>query len=342
WSDSPNNVTKDLILIAQYSGGSISGGDAGNGGSGSGSGGSGSGSGSGGSGSGGSGSGGSGSGDSTGSIYRVTVVNGSGTGDYLAGRTVTITANTGNGKTFSNWSSNDGVAFANSTSATTTFTMPSKNVTVTAYYTTSGTVSGNTSGANRNNGAGTTGTRVAINKPGISNTNLASAKVNGSTDDFIVKISETPEATAAVERALTNEYGSLDGLKYFAMDITLWDSNGATKITDTTGLSVDITIPLPDSLKDYAGNNKTAAVVNDYLEPLTPKFTTLDKVPCVTFRATHFSPYAIYVDTGNLTEGTRPDGTPKTADGIHPKWFLSIGLAALSLILFFKRDKVRI
>ncbi|SDA40762.1 Leucine rich repeat-containing protein [Lachnospiraceae bacterium G11] len=345
WSDSPHNVTKDLILIAQYSGGnggSVSGGDAGNNGSGnggSGSGGSGSG-GSGGSGSGGSGSG--GSGDSSG-IYRVTVINGSGSGDYLAGRSVTITANTSNGKTFSNWSSNDGVAFANSTSATTTFTMPAKNVTVTAYYTTSGSVSGNNNGANRNNAAGTTGTRVAINKPGISNTNLASAKVNGSTDDFIVKISETPEATAAVERALTNEYGSLDGLKYFAMDITLWDSNGATKITDTTGLSVDITIPLPDSLKDYAGNNKTAAVVNDYLEPLTPKFTTIDKVPCVTFRATHFSPYAIYVDTGNLSEGTRPDGTPKTADGIHPKWFLSIGLAALSLILFFKRDnKVRI
>ena len=339
WSDSPTNVTKDLILIAQYSGGnggSVSGGDSGNGGSGSGSGGSGGGSGSGGSGSG-------GSGDSTGNIHRVTVVNGSGTGDYLAGRTVTIIANTSNGRVFSNWSSNDGVAFANSTSATTTFTMPDKNVTVTAYFTTSGSVSGNNNGANRSNGAGTTGTRVAINKPGISNTNLASAKVNGSTDDFIVKISETPEATAAVERALTNEYGSLDGLKYFAMDITLWDSNGATKITDTTGLSVDITIPLPDSLKDYAGNNKTAAVVNDYLEPLTPKFTTIDKVPCVTFRATHFSPYAIYVDTGNLTEGTRPDGTPKTADGIHPKWFLSIGLAALSLILFFKRDnKVRI
>lgn len=344
WSEPYINIEKDTFIHALYSNhgaGSVSGGDAGNNGSGSGGSG-GSGSGSGGSGSGGSGSGGS-SGDSTGNIHRVTVVNGSGTGDYLAGRTVTITANTSNGRTFSNWSSNDGVAFANSTSATTTFTMPDKNVTVTAYFTTSGSVSGNSSGANRNNAAGTTGTRVAINKPGISNTNLASAKVNGSTDDFIVKISETPEATAAVERALTNEYGSLDGLKYFAMDITLWDSNGATKITDTTGLSVDITIPLPDSLKDYAGNNKTAAVVNDYLEPLTPKFTTIDKVPCVTFRATHFSPYAIYVDTGNLSEGTRPDGTPKTADGIHPKWFLSIGLAALSLILFFKRDnKVRI
>lgn len=343
WSDSYNNVQKDLILIAQYSGGgSVSGGDSGGG---SGSGGSGGGSGSGGSSSGGSGSGGSssgGSGDSTGSIFRVTVVNGSGTGDYLAGRTVTITANTGNGKTFSNWSSNDGVAFANSTSATTTFTMPSKNVTVTAYYTTSGSGGDGTTGANKTNTAGNLGTRVAIYKPGISNTNVASAKVNGSSDDFIVKISETADATQAVEQALINEYGSLDNIKYFAMDITLWDSTGATKITDTTGLSVDITIPLPDSLKDYGGNNKTAAVVNSQLESLTPKFTTIDGVPCVTFRATHFSPYAVFVDTGDLSAGTRPDGTPKTADGIHPKWFLSIGLAALALVLFFKKDKVQI
>ena len=34
------------------------------------------------------------------------------------------------------------------------------------------------------------------------------------------------------------------------------------------------------------------------------------------------------------------DTTPKTGDGIHPKWFLSIALACISLILFMKRDKV--
>ena len=104
---------------------------------------------------------------------------------------------------------------------------------------------------------------------------------------------------------------------------------------------MDITIPLPDSLVKYSGNNKAAGVVNDRLDKLSAKFTTIDGVPCITFRATHFSPYVIYVDTTNLAAGTIQDSTPKTGDGIHPKWFLAIGLASLSMILFLKKDKVQ-
>ena len=37
-------------------------------------------------------------------------------------------------------------------------------------------------------------------------------------------------------------------------------------------------------------------------------------------------------------EGTI-DSTPKTGDPIHPKWFLAVGMACISMILFFKRDK---
>jgi len=82
------------------------------------------------------------------------------------------------------------------------------------------------------------------------------------------------------------------------------------------------------------------AVVNgNVLEDLNCKFTTVDGIPCVTFTATHFSPYTIYVDTSNLSVNTL-DSTPKTGDGIHPKWFVSIALACISLILFMKRDKV--
>jgi LPXTG-motif cell wall-anchored protein len=33
------------------------------------------------------------------------------------------------------------------------------------------------------------------------------------------------------------------------------------------------------------------------------------------------------------------DNTPKTGDGIHPKWFLSIGLACMAVVLFMKKDK---
>jgi len=67
--------------------------------------------------------------------YAVTVNSGTGGGSYTAGATVTITAgNAPFGKVFDKWTTTDEVSFANASSATTTFTMPAKNVTVTATY----------------------------------------------------------------------------------------------------------------------------------------------------------------------------------------------------------------
>ena len=116
-------------------------------------------------------------------------------------------------------------------------------------------------------------------------------------------------------------------------------ATGTTKIENTNKLAVNITMPIPDALVQYAGNNKVAAVANGSLEPLNCKFTTVDGIPCVSYTATHFSPYTIYVDTGNLSYGVL-DSTPKTGDGIHPKWFVVIAFACISMVLFLKKDKV--
>jgi hypothetical protein len=226
--------------------------------------------------------------------------------------------------------------------------MPSEIVTVTANYQAkcgSSSGSGTTGSSNSTRVPATTGTiksggtTVVIDKNGLSNTGVVSATVNGSSDNFTIKVSESSSASESAVKALMSEYGDLNSIKYFPMDITLYDSTGQNKITDTTGLSITITLPLPDSLAQYAGNNKIASVVNDKLEKLTPKFTTISGVPCITFTAEHFSPYVIYVDTNNLTAGTMSDSTPKTGDGIHPKWFVSIGLACISVVLFMKKDK---
>ena len=168
---------------------------------------------------------------------------------------------------------------------------------------------------------------------------LASATVRGSTDSFIVKVTETNEATNAVETALNNRYGSLDGLKYWPCDISLYDSTGTTKITDTTGLTVEITLPIPDELRQYGGNNKVGAVANNSLEDLGTRFNTVNGTPTVTFTATHFSPYVIYADTNNLVASEMLDASPKTGDPIHPKWFLAIALFAGSIFMFLKKDK---
>lgn len=68
--------------------------------------------------------------------YAVTVRNGTGTGIYRAGDTVEITANApAGGKQFDGWQvSRGGVTLADSTSSTTTFTMPERDIEVEATY----------------------------------------------------------------------------------------------------------------------------------------------------------------------------------------------------------------
>ena len=283
-----------------------------------------------------------------GPIFRVTVVNGSGSGNYVAGSSVVIAANDpASGKAFDKWSTAD-VTLASTTLPATTFTMPNKNVTVTANYKNASATgnsnavryaTGNSSRPPATGRTATGQTQVQVNKGGVSNVDLASATVRGSTDSFIIKVTETNEATNAVENALNNRYGSLDALKYWPCDISLYDSTGTTKITDTTGLSIEITLPIPDELRQYGGNNRVGAVANNSLEDLGTRFNTINGTPTVTFTATHFSPYVIYADTNNLVASEMLDASPKTGDPIHPKWFLAIALFAGSIFMFLKKDK---
>jgi len=288
--------------------------------------------------------GGSGS-DSGSTKYNLTVNYGSGSGAYAAGTTIIIEAiDAPTGKVFDKWttSGSSTPTIASATSKATTLKMPSGDCIVTATYkdasskVSTGTSSRNESGST---GAGTNSTRVDITKPGISNTDKAYASVSGTSDNFIVKITESAEAANLVATALANKYGDMTPIKYFAMDISLYDATGTTKITNTNGVKVNVTMPIPDAMTQYAGNNRVGAVNGTTLEDLNCKFVTVDGIPCVSFTATHFSPYTIYVDTNNLTYGT-VDSSPKTGDGIHPKWFASIGLFCVSMVMFFKRDKV--
>lgn len=334
-----SNITKNTDIYATYEKGNGSGSNGGNGNTG--------GNGNGGSGNGGTNNGGNGTTSSK--LYTLTVQNGSGSGSYVAGSQPIVVANDpASGQEFSHWTIEPAeTKIASKTITATVITMPERDVTVTAHYKAksgSTTVSGNTNNnssnrPNGNSGSVSSGTTVVIDKNGLSNTGVVSATVKGSSDNFTIKVTETTEASEAALKALQAEYGDISKIKYFPMDISLYDSTGTKKIADTTGLSISITLPLPDSLITYAGNNKVASVVNGRLDKLATKFTTIDGVACVTFTAEHFSPYLIYVDTDNLTASVIKDSTPKTGDGIHPKWFLSVGLLGVAMVLFLKKDK---
>lgn len=287
-------------------------------------------------------------------FYTLTVRNGSGSGSYPAGERVIIIADDpASGKEFKDWTVDPtDVKLASKYVTATVIEMPAKDVLVTANYKakpssgmvgsggssgSAGSVGGTSSGAT--NSTNTNGTTVVINKNGLSNTGVVAVQINGSSDNFVIKISENNDATEAILKALMGKYSSLDKIIYFPMDITLYDSTGTKQITDTTGLSINITLPIPDSMATYAGNNRVATVKNGKLEELPVTFKTISGVPCVSFTATHFSPYVIYVDTANLNANIVIDSTPKTGDGIHPKWFLSLGLLCTSVVLFLKKDK---
>ena len=331
WRPAITKITKDTDTYAQYEkttttpGGGGSGGGGGTGGGG--------------------GDTTSGNGTSGNTLYTLTVKNGSGSGSYVAGATVIVVADEpAKTQEFSKWTTdNNTISFASNTVAATTMVMPAANVTVTANFTNKtgsqgGTGSSGGSTVTSNSGSNKPGTVIVIDKNGLSNTGVVTATVNGSSDNFVIKVTENAEATESIVKALLEEFGSLDHIKYFPMDISLYDSTGKNMITDTSGLSINITLPLPDSMITYAGNNKVAGVVNDKLDKLVPRFTTIDGTPCINFTAEHFSPYVIYVNTGNLESVGVTDSSPKTGD-IQPKWFIVLGLTCLAIVLFVKRDQ---
>ena len=304
--------------------------------------------------------------------YNVIVENGAGSGKYEAGKVVTVTAYAAvSGMTFDRWTtSNSDIGFSNAYAVSTTFIMPTHDVKVTATYKTASNNSASKNSASSNNASGNNnrsnsssgndmrnstssnnagkkndgGTEVRVTTSSIDNNNknLASATVAGSTDNFVVKITDSAQAEAQVEAALKALYGDdLSNIKYVAFDISLYDSTGTYLIENSDNLAVTITLPIPDELVPYAGNNKAAAVINGAIDNKTVKFTTIDGVPCMTFTATHFSPYTIYVDTANLVAGAQ-DITPKTGDGIAPKWFISIALMAGAVVMFLWKDKKKL
>ncbi len=340
WRPAITNITKDTEVYAQYEKVTTSGGGSGdNSGNNSNTG---------------SGNNNNGnSGQTAPQLYTLTVANGSGSGSYVAGSQVIVVANTpASTQEFDKWTTNNTtVKFISDSLSATAFTMPAENCTVTANYKVkpnSGNNSGNSNNQNATgSGNSSTGNRyestyVDIDKPGISNGSISSATVNGSTDNFVVKITDDPFATEAAYKALQYEYGDMSDIMFSAMDISLYDSKGITQIKDTSSISVTVTIPIPDSLIAYGGNCKVAAIKNDKLEKLNATFKTIDKVPCIQFTASHFSPYVVYVDTSNLSATGTVDTTPKTGDMLHPKWFLSAGLFLCAMVLFLKKDKVTI
>ena len=169
--------------------------------------------------------------------YTLTVVNGTGSGSYPAGKVVTIAANTPpSGSTFLNWT---GATVASANSSTTTLTMPAAATTVTANYT-AGTytltvVNGTGSGSYA------PGTVVAIK----ANTAPSGQKFSGWTGATVAKPGET-STTLTMPAAATTVTAT-----YAAQTYALTVVNGTGSGSYAAGNVVTISAGPPPSGKVF-------------------------------------------------------------------------------------------
>lgn len=152
--------------------------------------------------------------------YSVTVngsyAESSGAGDYTANSTVTVRAGARSGYVFNGWTSDSGVTFADASAEETTFTMPDKNVTVTANWVRSG-----------GSGGGSSTPTYPVSTPDkIENGSVTVSPKNASRGDTVT-ITVKPD----------------DGFKLG--DLTVTDKNGnALKLTDKGNGKYTFTMPV--------------------------------------------------------------------------------------------------
>ena len=138
-----------------------------------------------------------------------------GAGNYAENSTVTVRAGTRSGYSFNGWTSDSGVTFADASAEETTFTMPDKNVTVTAYWVRSGGSSG---------GGGSS--TYPVNGPSSTENGTVTVSPKNASKGDTVTITVKPD----------------DGFKLD--DLTVSDKNGnERKLTDKGGGTYTFTMP---------------------------------------------------------------------------------------------------
>ena len=140
--------------------------------------------------------------------YKVEVVEGTGSGKYSEGQTVSLKANHKSGYSFTKWTSDDGVVFEKPTDKETTFIMPAKAVTVKANYSES-------SPSSPEDGGGGYGGQAPINTPNLDKapdkTLTAELTIQAGVDENGVASAEVPEKDLVATTRATEEAAKKSG-----------------------------------------------------------------------------------------------------------------------------------
>jgi len=151
---------------------------------------------------------------------------------------------------------------------------------------------------------------------------------------------------AATQRGLnTNDAGivTAQDIVIFPLDISLYVKGTDTKVQPNAGTSVTITCPIPESLLATKDKIKVVCLFDGKLTILDTKIVLIDGVYCVQFSATHFSPYAMVIDTNNelSNKATNPKTQETSNSPIITFTFLAI-FTTITLAVVNKKRKFKV
>ncbi len=135
-------------------------------------------------------------------------------------------------------------------------------------------------------------------------------------------------------------YGNADNLLLYGFDISMRDES-SIPITGLGKKNLLLTVPVPDDMEPE--HARVLCMDEDgQLESIAAQLTEINGQPCLQFYARHFSHYGIYTflnEQGAQVSHGKLDASPDTGDGIHPKWFLCVGMTAAAMVLFLWKGK---
>lgn len=194
------------------------------------------------------------------------------------------------------------------------------------------------------------GITVQINSSTLAAGGMAGAVLEGADRDYILTIDDSNEAKLKIGDVYKKIYGNTLPRNLCAYEISMTEADTGVPITGLGKQSVEVTIPMPDGV-----NEENLHVVcldaDGQLEEVKSRVISSDGIDAITFTAKHFSPYGVYnygISNGvvaDVKDGQavfaslgNKDDSPDTGDySIHPKWFLSTGLAFAAMAMFCYR-----
>lgn len=209
-------------------------------------------------------------------------------------------------------------------------------------------IADNTFGADEN---GESGVNLQISSRVIPDGENAMVTLPGDDGSYLLKITDSETAGEKITAAYGELYGGRKPANLTAYEITLYDASGTVPITRLGKQYATVQFRLPAGTS--ADNLHVVTLDQDgQMEAVEHRVLQLEDGDYLQFVTSHFSPFGVYNYSGlsgqaYVSNGSavitslsgNKDDTPDTGDPIHPKWFLTAGLLAAAVALFFYKGK---